>query len=195
MHTRARTIPDMQVWRGVELMMDAPEPVIGDPRLRLAGGPFLLVEFPFMTVPPRSRELIADLRTRDCVPILAHPERYHGFAPDFSLAEQWRRQGAYLQVNGASLLGRYGQQAQRFAAGLLERGWVDYVCSDYHARGSPAVQAYRRLLLELEGVEQVQLLCETNPARILEGQPPLPVPPLRIKRSLWSRVAGLFRPA
>jgi protein-tyrosine phosphatase len=185
--------PDLHVQRGVELMLDSPEPRITDPRLRLAGGTFVLCEFPFMTIPPRSPEVVADLCARDCQPIIAHPERYVGFAPDYSLAEQWRRQGGYLQVNGASLLGKYGPQARALAFGLLERGWVDYLGSDYHARGNPAVRAYCELLIELGGGEQAQLLTRTNPSRILLNELPLPVPPLPLKRSLWGRVAELFR--
>ena len=140
-----------------------------------------------------SAEIIGELCARDCQPIIAHPERYSGFAPDYSLAEQWRRHGGYLQVNGASLLGRYGTQARLFAFGLLERGWVDYLGSDYHARGKPAVAEYCALLEELGGQEHVQLLTRTNPARILLNELPLPVPALRVKRTLWGRVSGLFR--
>ena len=185
--------PDLQVQRGVELMLDVPDPRIADSRLRLAGGSFLLCEFPFMSVPPRSPEIVAELCARDCLPIIAHPERYSGFAPDYSLAELWRRRGGYLQVNGGSLLGRYGPMARQFAFGLLERGLVDYLGSDYHARGKPAVREYCTLLEELGGHEQVQLLTRTNPSRILVNELPVPVPPLQVKRSLWGRVSGLFR--
>jgi protein-tyrosine phosphatase len=185
--------PDIDLRRGVELMLDTPEPVVSDLRLRLAGGRFLLCEYPFMSVPPRSADVLVTLRKGDCWPIVAHPERYSGFAPDFSMADQWRRSGGLLQVNGGSLLGRYGTTARRLAFGLLERGWADYLCSDYHARGQTLVANYRALLTEVGADEQAQLLTETNPSRILQDELPLPVPPLRIKRSLWGRVSELFR--
>lgn len=184
---------ELRVERGVELMLDTPEPDIRDPRLRLAGGPFVLFEFPFLAVPPRSADVIGALRRRDYLPIIAHPERYAGFTPDYSLAEQWRQAGGFLQVNGASLLGRYGPDARRYAHGLLERGWADYLCSDYHARGQTSIRSYRELLEDLGAAELSALLTEVNPSRILDGQTPLPVPPLRLKRSLWHRVSGLFQ--
>jgi protein-tyrosine phosphatase len=183
----------LRLERGVELMLDTPDPDIRDPRLRLAGGPFILFEFPFLAVPPRSGDVIGALRRRDCLPIIAHPERYAGFAPDYSLAEQWKQAGGFLQVNGASLLGRYGPDARRFAYGLLQRGWADYLCSDYHARGQTCIRHYRELLEDLGAGELSILLTEVNPSRILSGQPPLPVPPLRFKRSLWRRVSELFQ--
>lgn len=187
--------PNLVFERGVELALDTPNPDVTDPRLRLAGGPFLLFEFPFMTVPPRSIAAVASLRSKRVLPIVAHPERYRGFPSDLSLADEWRRAGAFLQVNGASLLGRYGERARQLALALLERGWVDYLGSDYHARGEPRVRAYREALESLGGHEQVQLLTETNPARVLSGEAPLPVAPLRLKRSLWDRVSQLFRSA
>jgi protein-tyrosine phosphatase len=185
--------PEIAIHRGAEVMLDTPEPDLSDPRIRLAGGPFVLVEFPFMTVPPRSMNVLFQLGQQGCQAVLAHPERYAGFAPDFSLAEQWRQSGVHLQVNGASLLGSYGREARQYARGLLERGWADYLCSDYHARGRSRVREYRRLLEELGLAEHARLLTEVNPGRILTGQPPISVPPIRAKRTLWARVTELFR--
>jgi protein-tyrosine phosphatase len=191
-HARAHH-PGVTLYRGVELMLDVPEPRLEDPRLRLAGGPFVLIEFPFMTVPPRSVQALTNIVQNGCRPILAHPERYNGFAPDYSLAEQWRKTGAALQVNGPSLLGKYGPDAREYAFGLLERGWVDYLSSDYHARGPTHVREYRGLLEEAGAGEQMLGLMETNPSRILTGEAAWPVPSMRVKNSLWDRVIGLFR--
>jgi protein-tyrosine phosphatase len=184
---------DMVLLRGVELMLDTPLPNLADARLRLAGGPFVLMEFPFMAVPPRSAEAVAGLRRRGTVPIIAHPERYSGFAADLSQADAWRRAGAFLQVNGASLLGRYGPDARRYAWGMVERGYADFICSDYHARGPVLVASYRRALEEIAGEEHAQILLEANPARMLAGELPVPLPSLKLKRSLWGRVSEMLR--
>jgi protein-tyrosine phosphatase len=185
--------PGIALHRGTEIMLDTPEPDFQDARVRLAGGPFVLVEFPYMSVPPRSAEVLDTLRRQtDYIPVLAHPERYAGFAPDYSLADEWRR-SAFLQVNGGSLLGRYGPDASRYARGLLERGWVAYLCSDYHARGKARIREYRQLLEELGLSDHAALLMDVNPSRMISGLTPLPVPPLRAKRTVWARVAELFR--
>jgi protein-tyrosine phosphatase len=177
--------PEMQVLRGVELMLDTPQPRLQDERLRLAGGPFVLLEFPFMSVPPRSAAVIAEVRASGYLPIIAHPERYNGLPADLSLAEQWRRAGAFLQVNGASLLGRYGLEARRFAWRLIEHGWADFLGSDYHARGAVNVAQYKRSVEEMAGMEHAQILLEVNPTRMLAGEVPVPLPQLKLKRSLW----------
>ncbi|MGQ0560342.1 MAG: tyrosine-protein phosphatase [Gemmatimonadota bacterium] len=190
----ARHAGKLQVERGVELLLDIPEPDLTDARLRLAGGKSFLMEFPYMMVPPHSARVIRSLCATGFTPVIAHPERYHDFGSSIDLAAQWKQNGALLQVNGGSLLGRYGAEARRTAFELLRRGWADYICSDYHARGPTLVAQCRALLESTGGAEQAYILMETNPARLLSGLAPLPVAPLQVRRSLWGRISAVFRP-
>jgi protein-tyrosine phosphatase len=168
----------IRVYRGAELRLDTPTPDLSDARLRLAGGPFVLVEFPYFIVPPRSPRIMAWLVAQGWHPVLAHPERYAGVDGGLEVVAEWRDAGARLQLNGGSLLGRYGETARRLAAILLAHGWVDYLSSDYHARGAPRIAEYRDVLTSNGGRAQADLLMQTNPRRILSGEPPLAVPPL-----------------
>ena len=182
--------PELRLERGVELNLDSPFPDLTDPRVRLAGTHFVLFEFPGMIVPPHSVQAVSGLGGRGCRPILAHPERYNGF-DDLELAWEWRAEGAYLQVNTGSLLGRYGSRAEKMAWSLLSAGMVDYLSSDYHARGRLSIsEAHQRLLRE-GAQEQVDLLSEGNPRRMLAGEPPLPVPPLPDALPFWRKLLRL----
>ena len=183
----------LDVRRGAEVKLDTPEPHLSDDRFRLAGGRFVLVEFPYFTIPPLSTRVIAHIRTRGWIPIVAHPERYGGLVDALELVEEWRAAGAYLQGNGPSLTGRYGDEARAAAFALLENGWLDYLSSDFHARARPGVAGYRRALIDLGGDEQATLLTETNPARLLRDELPLPVPRLSTRRTLWDRITSSFR--
>lgn len=184
--------PPMDLFRGVEVLLDVPAPRLDDERVRIAGGPFALVEFPYMTVPPGSTRPLETLRGDGWVPILAHPERYNGAgstpAQMVDWARRWRNAGAYLQINGPALLGRYGAEARRRALALLEAGVVDYMGSDYHARGEPRIQEYMAVMREGGHDGALTVLTETNPGRLLDGLPPLPVPPVRFARSLLDRL-------
>ncbi|MEX1183133.1 MAG: CpsB/CapC family capsule biosynthesis tyrosine phosphatase [Gemmatimonadota bacterium] len=185
----AEQFPELDVRRGVEVMLDTPEPNLSEDRLRLDGGRFALVEFPFMSVPPHSARVLEVLVRAGVTPIVAHPERYSGVTPDSPLPAEWRAAGALLQVNAGSIKGRYGPPARHIAFALLERGIVDYVCSDYHARGRPATAGARTILAGMDGAEQADLLMVVNPRRMLAGEAPIPVPPLRAsRRSSWSRM-------
>jgi protein-tyrosine phosphatase len=68
--------PEMSIERGSEIMLDIPNPNLTDPRIRLAGTSFVLVEFPFMSIPPHSTPAVRNLVEAGWVPVIAHPERY-----------------------------------------------------------------------------------------------------------------------
>lgn len=217
----ARRGLDVRLERGAEVRLNTPEPDLSDRRLRLAGTHFALVEFSAFRLPPYGDEQLAGLRQAGWIPVLAHPERYAGVGEALDVAASWREH-AFFQVNAGSLLGEYGPAARRAARALLERGWVDYVSSDYHARGLPGLSPARDLLLEAEGIasdpsdvsegEQdgesegeedgdgggrevpvARLVMEVNPGRLLANREPLPVPRLEMGSGVWDRLRGLFR--
>ena len=186
-----RQFPDMKLYRACELALDVPAPQLNDARVRLNGGRFFLMEFPYMTVPPRVSHVIGSLRETGYVPIIAHPERYQGVS-SVEVVRKWRQSGALLQVNGGSLLGRYGAEPRRLAFEMLAQGIADYICSDYHARGEPLTREYEALLNGLGAEEQTMTLMHTNPARMLENLDPLPAAPIMEKQTLWRRMTGIF---
>lgn len=184
----------MRVERGVEVMLDVPDPDLSDARLRLAGGPFALVEYPMLRLPPVNAEFaLSGLRSRGWIPVVAHPERYRNLDPSLAELVRFRSAGAYLQLNAGSLFGDYGKTAAGHARRILLAGGVDYVSSDYHTRGEPGVQRFVRAMAEAGFSEQAELLAVTNPGRLLAGELPLPVPPIQPRqesKSLWERLFG-----
>jgi protein-tyrosine phosphatase len=178
-----------RIERGVELMLDDPDPDLSDARLRLAGGPFVLVEFPAMQLPPNAEWALHNIRRQGWRPILAHPERYRNHDSRLTVLSRCRAAGAHLQVNSGSFLGQHGDRARAMANGLLALGWIDYLASDHHARGEPSTERAASLLVRRGAERQVQRLTAENPARILAGEGPLPVAPLsETARPWWARL-------
>lgn len=186
-------VPEMEIHRGAEVMLDTPEPDLSDERLRLAGTRFALCEYPFMTVPPNSTGVLNRLVAAGVTPIIAHPERYVGVDTTCALPLRWRAAGALLQVNAGSLSGRYGEQARFNAFAILEHALADYICSDYHARGRPSTAGAANIITEAGGAEQLQLLTSVNATRLLLGEQPLPVAPLRLKLGVKDRLRRWMR--
>jgi protein-tyrosine phosphatase len=184
----------LRVERGVEVMLDVPNPDLSDDRLRLAGGPFVLVEYPMLRLPPVNAEVpLAELCARGWTPIVAHPERYRNLDPTLAELAKFRHAGAFLQLNAGSLFGDYGKTAAGHARKILTAGQADFVASDYHARGEPGMRRFVRSMVEAGFSEQAELLTTVNPRRLLAGEPPLRVPPMQPKaesRSLWERIFG-----
>jgi tyrosine-protein phosphatase YwqE len=190
----ARAGSALRVERGVEVMLDMPDPDLADDRLRLAGGPFVLVEYPMLRVPPVNAEYaLVELKTRGWTPVIAHPERYRNLDPSLVELGRFREAGAFLAMNAGSLFGNYGKIAAGHARRILLAGEADYVTSDYHARGEPGMQRFVRAMGDAGFGEQAELLTMINPGRLLAGEPPLRVPPIQAKgetRSLWNRLFG-----
>ena len=189
-----REFPELRLFRGVEMMLDVPSPDFSDPRVRLAGGSYALCEFPFMTVPPHSTRAIREIRMGGTTPIIAHPERYSTMRSKLGLIEDWRDAGAGIQVNAGSLVGQYGSTAQKIAWFILERGFADYICSDYHSRGKLSLRACASAFMERGGAAQLRTLTVTNPERMLRSEPPIPVDPVEeLQLGFWKKVFGAAR--
>jgi protein-tyrosine phosphatase len=185
----------LRVERGAEVMLDVPDPKLDDPRIRLAGTEYVLVEYPGLQLPPVNAAMaLGMIRRAGWIPVLAHPERYRNLDSLAPLGE-FLAAGALLQVNAGSLFGDYGTKAQSLAQQILMQGIASFVCSDYHARGEPGIARFATTLVQSGFSEQVQLLLSENPGRILTGEPILKVPamvtaPRAESGPWWKRMLG-----
>lgn len=178
--------------RAVEMMLNVTDPDVSDPRLRLAGTNFVLVEFPMLHLPPVNVSApIVHLRRAGYTPVVAHPERYRNLESLMTLRELIAA-GALLQVNAGSFFGDYGTRAQQWALEIIGEGLASYVCSDYHARGEPGVARVLETFAASGFATQATLLVEVNGARLLAGQVPEPVPPAQTRTApsapWWKRL-------
>lgn len=179
--------------RGTEVMLDEPDVDLSDPRIRLDGGPFVLCEFPALRLPPNAEWGIKNLLDRGYRPIVAHPERYRNQEAELGSLRRLREAGALFQVNAGSFIGQHGEQAERVAWRLIALGWVEYLSSDFHARGEPAIARGIARLGETGAQGVVSRLTVENPARLLRGELPLAVAPVAFESrndSWWRRLMG-----
>ena len=185
---RAAAPTALELRLGWEIMLDEPNVDLRSSRLSLGGSPAVLVEFPRVAVPARAGAELARIRASGVVPVLAHPERYWGCSVERVV--EWRSAGAVIQMDVASLAGR-GTIAATSRA-LLAEGLVDCFSSDNHG-DSRSLASARDWLLEEATPEHADLLTRTNARRLLDGEPPLPVPPLRRALGMRSRLGGWFQ--
>ena len=179
--------------RGVEMALDEPIVSSTDERLRLAGSRFMLVEFPYFTIPPNSAQALAQLRAAGVTPIVAHPERYENLEKDLESLFLWKQSGAFLQLNAGSIAGAYGTRVERNGWRCLEAGVVDFLSSDYHAQGNCLTALAKDRLEECGGSSHFRVLTTVNGERLLKGIDPAPVSPLRRRASGWKRLKRALR--
>ena len=185
--------PPMSFHLGREILLDTASPELSDPRVRLNGGPYVLVEFPRLNIPAGSEDVIGHIAALGYRPIVAHVERYLYQGDPVPQWDEWRLSGAALQVNAASYVGRYGASARSLAWQTLELGWADLAASDYHARGRPWIVQAREEVSAAGGVEQDRALFDLNPRHVLRGEPLVALEPLDVRRGAWTRLRRFFR--
>lgn len=104
------------------------------PRLRLGGGPWLLIESPLSVGAPDISPSVAELQEQGFRVLLAHPERCPSFQRDPSMLGALVEAGALTSVTAGAFAGRFGGRVRDFAFELLQAGLVHSVASDAHDR-------------------------------------------------------------
>lgn len=158
--------------------------------LPINDGPYVLIEFPHFSLPAGCENPIYRLRSAGFIPLIAHPERNLTVQekPErfYNLAEL----GLYGQIDSASLLGKFGKEAEQTARLLLQCNLGHAISSDTHSprRRRPGLSKARDIAKSIVGEEAANALVDANPRAVVEGQPlpytPEPSVP-RAKRSRW----------
>ena len=92
----------------------------------------LLIELPFHNKIIGLLDIISEIKSAGYLPIIAHPERYTYFQDDYSLVDELRRERVLFQCNYTSIIGRYGDSAEKLLKYMLKHRYVDYLGTDLH---------------------------------------------------------------
>lgn len=106
------------------------------------------------------------------IPIIAHPERYDEVQDNPATAIDWIEQGAMLQANYASIIGKYGNKAKETLLKLLDANAVHFLGTDTHRKHSVYTEM-DEILHEFKkkiGAEKLKELTEINPRMILNNE-------------------------
>ena len=101
-------------------------------RLLTFGDNYILIEMSYVAASPYLNQVIFDLKLAGLQPVIAHPERYSFYHPQFNQYEELKDRGCLFQVNLLSLSGYYGNQIKNVAIKLLKNKMIDFVGTDMH---------------------------------------------------------------
>lgn len=148
--------------------------------LRLAGGPYLLLECPLSASAGDFDLTLLRVHARGESIVLAHPERSPLFQQEPERLERLVAEGLLCSLTAGSLTGHFGQPVRRFAIELLRAGLVHDLSSDAHdhLRRPPGIDhALAGVEDELPGISaQNEWLTRLVPAAIIAGEPLPPRP-------------------
>lgn len=194
---------NLQLYAGAEIMLTLDILSIYDECPRafcINNTQYTLIELPMLEVPRYTEEVLYHLQLKGLTPILAHPERYVAlFEGNNSLKRllDWCNKGILLQINGGSLLGKFGTRAKENAEFLLKNKLISFIGSDAHRikLRNTDLSKEREILEQLCGKNYCNEICYSNPQAMLSGKPihmdiPQKLINPREKPSLWKRIFG-----
>lgn len=122
-------------------------------------GNHLLVETSYYTPPYGMDEMLDRIRQKGYFPVLAHPERYRYMEVDDY--KKLKENDILFQMNFASLVGGYGETAQKKAEWLLKNGMIDLTGSDVH-RLVATMSMIELSPRKENNLELLRMISETN---------------------------------
>lgn len=151
--------PDMELYLAGEYMLDSGFDARKRGEILTFPGKQILVETSCSSAPERFLTFLFDLVLEGYKPVIAHPELYRYMTQDdyYFLKDK----GYKFQLNLFSLAGLYGKQPRSVARNLLDKGYYDYVGSDFRRLGDYE-KGLKKLYLSANRIRQVGELFENN---------------------------------
>lgn len=94
---------------------------------------YLLIEFPPTNIPKNIVDVIYEIKLRGYTPILAHVERYPAIQEDPNVIFDAIQEGALIQINASSIVGKNGPDAENTCDILLKNNMVHVIGTDAHS--------------------------------------------------------------
>ena len=140
----------------------------------LGGSRYVLLEPSHHVRPPRFKESVFELIGAGYVPVITHPERLTWVEQHYADFTDLARSGAWMQVTGGALVGRFGPRVKKIAERFVGEGWTHVLASDGHTTGqrSPLLAEARARAAVLLGDMEATRLVLDRPDAILRNVRP-----------------------
>jgi protein-tyrosine phosphatase len=124
--------------------------------------------------------------------IIAHAERYPELLHDPALCDQWIRLGCLIQVTARGLARPTSGSDEAALKYWVKQGMVHLLCSDGHNldRRPPRIKEGYDVLKRWAGMGAADRIGGIWGNAVLQGLPVVAPPPLKPKRSWFSRLFG-----
>lgn len=135
------------------------------------GGRYLLLELPHSGVPEYTQDVIFELRTRGITPVIAHPERNHGFQKTPDKIYDFVKMGCLTQLTSSSYLGIFGKNVEKLTSQIIDADLGFVFSSDAHNfKGRRFVMKEAFEKLEKQKGESVAKRFNENAKAIINGE-------------------------
>ncbi len=138
----------------------------------LAYSNYVLVEFSPLAEFRYIKAALLEFTLEGYIPIIAHAERYKNLIKNLDLLEELIGQGAYVQVNAMSIMGKMGRNLKKISRKLLKNNLVHMIATDSHSdrKRAPKLQNCARYITRKYGEAYARELFIENPGKIISKE-------------------------
>ena len=150
---------------------------------------YLLIEFSPMNVPKNLADVVYEVKLKGYIPVLAHVERYNNIIENPNIIYDCIKEGAIIQVNASSILGKHGKEIKKVSDILLDNNMIHIVASDAHGseRRRPQLREAYEFVKNKYSEETADNLFKNNQSLIIENKDII-IP----RASMYEEKRGLF---
>ena len=165
---------DMEFYLGSEVHyeMAVPELLHSHEVMTYNDTHYALIEFRYKSAKSEILNALREVKRFGFTPVIAHLERYEICVNDKDIIDDILDQGALIQINADSVMGKQGFRIKHFCHKLLKEELVDFIASDAHNmdhRPPMLNECYKRVAKKY-GEEYADLVFRDNAIRMLKGQ-------------------------
>ena len=169
-----REIP-LDLYLGNEVFMDPDilSLLEKDEVASLNGSKYILIELPVSRPMNEMLECLFYFRSKDFVPIIAHPERYTYLQENPKLIEKFLKMGCLFQGNFSNILEKYGTRAKKLFVYMLKNNQYQFLATDVHHEDDVLFKKMKKVkkeIIKLTSKEQFYELTYENPKKVLQNE-------------------------
>lgn len=141
-------------------------------RIRLNEGSYMLLEFPFRSIPANIEKAIFEILKGGVTPVIAHPERNKKIQENPVILGNLVERGALAQLDAASLSGGFGRETLNLAKRIIEAGFAHFIATDAHHqdRRRPLLSRSAVIAADWVGEEYARAMVEANPEALVNNR-------------------------
>lgn len=167
--------PDFKIYSGAEFFVREGYLDIVDNRpyeIRIEGTDYVLIEFESDASYEFISDAVYEFTIRGFRPIIAHIDKYRSIWCSEENIEQLRSDGAYIQITGSTLVGKYGKTMKKSMRKLVKRGYIDFIGSDGHSpeRRKPLLKRSYKVVNRICSKSEAERIFAENPKAMLSGE-------------------------
>ena len=163
----------IQIFLGCEYFRDSEisENIRSERNVTLAGTPYLLIEFSARDSFSYIRNYTYNLKVEGYQPIIAHVERYDS-CWNVDKIRELKECGIGIQVNAATVLGKYGLKNKKMSLKLMKNDLIDFIASDTHGtiRRAQNLKRCSEYVAKKMGTSYMNKIFYNNPSNILKSR-------------------------